>query len=398
MTFVHVTGDNDIKIWGLTPRERIIRQAKQLPGVRLIDDLEQLAPDASVILVDSGYVVETRALQGLLTRPNVVLRCPADGKFAAAHVAAANTALALSLLDGSEADTTVPLDVLGPSDLDVFDKSLRRSAAPLLEPVTIERRDWLENVLYGNAYKGITDLVTKFVWPRPARHVVRWCANAGVSPNAVTITGFLLMILAGALFARGHFVLGLLAAWPMTFLDTVDGKLARVRIEASRFGHVLDHGMDLLHPPFWYLLWGMGLGSFAATFGIDRAGYDWIIFAGYVVGRLCEARFHSYGKCGIFGWRPFDSYFRLIAARRNPCLILLTASILVGRPDIGFVAVATWTAASTAVLAVRLAYARSVYAEDGPLRSWLAEPATAARDHPRAFQVFAVTRAAYPLG
>lgn len=398
MSFLYVTGDNDIKVWGLTPRERIIRQVKQLPDVRLIDDVKKLEQNASVIVVDSGYVVETRALQGLLTRPNVVLRCSTNGKFAAAHVSAANTALALSLLDGRKANTPAPLDVVSPSELDGFDKSLRRSAAPLVEPVTKERRDRLENTLYGNAYKGITDLVTKFVWPRPAKHVVRWCANANVSPNAVTIAGFLLMILAGALFAQGRFALGLLAAWPMTFLDTVDGKLARVRIQSSRFGHALDHGMDLLHPPFWYLLWGLGLDSFAATSGIDRVGYDWIIFAGYIVGRLCEARFHSYAKCSIFAWQPFDSYFRLITARRNPCLILLTASILVGRPDLGFVAAAAWTATSTAVLAVRLAYARSLYTKSGPLRSWLAEPATAARDHPQAFQVFAVTRAAYPPG
>lgn len=398
MTLIYVNGDNDIKVWGLTPRERILRQAKQLPNVRPIDDLNRLDHDESVLIVDSGYVVETRALQGLIARPNVVLRCPTNGRFAAAHVSPAHADLARSLIDGHGVDAPASLDVLRPDELEVFDKSLRRSAPPLLEPVTAAGRDRLEDVLYGNAYKGITDVVTKFVWPRPAKHAVRWCANADVSPNAVTVTGFLLMLLAGALFAQGRFVLGLLAAWPMTFLDTVDGKLARVRIQSSRFGHVLDHGMDLLHPPFWYLLWGVGLGGFGSATGIDRVGYDWIIFAGYVVGRLCEARFHSYAKCSIFAWQPFDSYFRLITARRNPCLVLLTTSVVVGRPDLGFVAAATWTATSTAVLAARLVYARSVYVKSGPLRSWLAEPTTAARDHPRAFQVFAVTRAAYPFG
>jgi phosphatidylglycerophosphate synthase len=396
MTFIYVTGDNDIKIWGLTPRERIIRQAKHLPNVRLIDDLSRLGQDASVLIVDCGYVVEPRALQALLTRPNVVLRCPANGNFAAAHVSATNAALALSLLDGRKTDAPAALDILTPSELDGFDKSLRRSAAPLLEPVSTDGHARLEDTLYGNAYKGITDLVTKFVWPRPAKRAVRWCANAGVSPNAVTITGFILMLLAGALFLQGHYVLGLVLGWIMTFLDTVDGKLARVTVQSSRFGHVLDHGMDIVHPPFWYALWGMGLDGFWATSSLDRAEYSWIIFAGYIIGRLCEAGFHAYAKCSMFGWRPFDAYFRLITARRNPCLILLTAAILVGRPDIGFVAVVTWTAATTAVLAARLAYARSVYVKHGPLQSWLAEPAAAARDHPRAYRVFAVTRAAYP--
>jgi phosphatidylglycerophosphate synthase len=47
----------------------------------------------------------------------------------------------------------------------------------------------------------------------------------------------------------------------MTLLDTVDGKLARVTVASSKFGHVLDHGVDIVHPPFWYLAWGLGLGA-----------------------------------------------------------------------------------------------------------------------------------------
>ena len=42
----------------------------------------------------------------------------------------------------------------------------------------------------------------------------------------------------------------------MTFLDTVDGKLARVTLTSSPFGNVLDHSLDLIHPPFWYWAWG----------------------------------------------------------------------------------------------------------------------------------------------
>src|SRR3546814_15265433 len=56
---------------------------------------------------------------------------------------------------------------------------------------------------------------------------------------------------------------GLLAGWVMTFLDTVDGKLARVTLTATRFGHLFDHGMDVVHPPFWYAAWGFGLAPAA---------------------------------------------------------------------------------------------------------------------------------------
>jgi len=396
MTFLHVIGNNDVEIWGLTPRERVVRQAAQLPSLSPIEDVSRLETGASVVIVDDGYVLETRTLQALLDRPNTILRCPENGRLAAAHVTATDAPTACTLLRGEEKVVPTRLSVVDPDELGAFDKSLRRAAPPILEPATHENRARLEQTLYGNAYKGITDLVTKFVWPRPARQVVRWCASAGITPNAVTITGFLLMLLAGAWFAEGRFAAGLVAAWTMTFLDTVDGKLARVTGRSSRFGHALDHGMDILHPPFWYGLWGMGLGGVGWAFDTDRATYFWLIVGGYVAGRLCEARFHSYAKCGIFGWRPFDSYFRLVTARRNPCLILLTVSLLVGRPDVGFIAVAVWTALTTAVLAGRLLYARSIYGKHGTLQSWLADAETAARRHPRAYGVFSVTRAAYP--
>src|SRR3546814_14070601 len=45
----------------------------------------------------------------------------------------------------------------------------------------------------------------------------------------------------------------------MTFLDTVDGKLARITLKSSKLGNVFDHGIDLVHPPFWYWAWAAGL-------------------------------------------------------------------------------------------------------------------------------------------
>ena len=114
----------------------------------------------------------------------------------------------------------------------------------------------IEERTFSASYKGVTDLVTKWVWPRPAAWVTRRLAAWHVHPNTVTIASWLLAALACWLFARGAFVAGLLAAWLMTFLDTVDGKLARVTLTSSRFGNVLDHSLDLIHPPFWYLAWG----------------------------------------------------------------------------------------------------------------------------------------------
>ena len=113
------------------------------------------------------------------------------------------------------------------------------------------------------------------------------------------------MLLALWLFSIGQFALGLLAGWVMTYLDTVDGKLARVTVQSSAIGNVLDHGMDIIHPPFWYLAWGSGLllaNQAAAIEHWSRSDLVILIMAGYIGGRLIEAAFHALGTCGIFSW------------------------------------------------------------------------------------------------
>jgi phosphatidylglycerophosphate synthase len=214
---------------------------------------------------------------------------------------------------------------------------------------------------------------------------VRW----GLRPNHVTLVGLALVIVAGFAFAGGQRGWGLLAAWLMTFLDTVDGKLARVTVTSSRAGHRLDHGVDLVHPPLWYAAWGFGLEAFPP--GLSLAGVLWVIVGGYVLGRLVEGAFHLIAPFSIFLWRRVDSYSRLVTARRNPNLILLTAGALLGRPDVGLVAVAAWTALSTLVLLVRLATAARERRASGPLRSWLVDATQAPPARSLATRIFATS-------
>jgi hypothetical protein len=79
-------------------------------------------------------------------------------------------------------------------------------------------------------------------------------------------------------------------------------------------------------------------------------------------------------------------------------MLLLTAAVAAGRPDWGLVAVALWTALTTAVLTARLLHGAFARASGGPLRSWLSDPEQAARDHPREFRLFSVTQSAYAQG
>ena len=71
----------------------------------------------------------------------------------------------------------------------------------------------------------------------------------------------------------------------MTFLDTVDGKLARVTVTSSRVGHILDHGMDIIHPPIWYACWASGLILNSKITPEAADSITWWIVGGYILGR-----------------------------------------------------------------------------------------------------------------
>jgi phosphatidylglycerophosphate synthase len=261
---------------------------------------------------------------------------------------------------------------LGPS----FNRTLRKPARPFALQVTPATRRNAEWRTFREAYKGATDFVTKFVWPVPAFHVTRWCAARGLTPNMVTSASAILMLLATWLFWDGYLLPGLAVAWAMTFLDTVDGKLARCTLTSSRWGNIFDHGIDLLHPPFWWLAWWHGVGLVEP---LAAAGPLWtallVILAGYVGLRLLEGAFKLAFGIQTHIWRPIDYRFRAITSRRNPNLAILTVATCLGAPAAGFLAVAGWTLVSIAFHLVRIGQAARVRLGGGRVTSWLETPA-----------------------
>ncbi|MGH8028439.1 MAG: CDP-alcohol phosphatidyltransferase family protein, partial [Arenimonas sp.] len=248
--------------------------------------------------------------------------------------------------------------------------ALRKRSPPLLVALDGTTRRAVERRLFDDAYKGVTDIVTKYLWPRPAFHATRLAAAQGVSANQVTWASLAFVLAALVLFREGLYLAGLGCAWAMCFLDTVDGKLARVTLASSRFGNALDHGIDLIHPPFWYLAWAAALED--AGFALRDVTV--VVVAGYVAGRLQEGLFLWRFGIEMHVWRRLDSRFRLVTARRNPNLVLLSVGALAGRPELGFAAVALWTIVAFAFHAARVAAALVVGRRPGGVRSWLAEP------------------------
>ena len=393
--FALVLEETPVKLWGLSASERLRRQLKEAGGVNLLASSAELPGSGQVLLLNGRYLFEVRTLVGLMLKSNALLLYPGDGSVAAAIVDAANVDVARACMMGQVDESSASLESVTPVDLSAFNEALRSAQTPFLEPVSADHKAELENRLYGNAYKGITDLVTKFLWPRPAKKAVKVAATLGISPNMVTTLGLILVLAACYLFLNGQYFAGLVAGWMMTFLDTVDGKLARVTVQSSKFGHLYDHLIDLFHPPFWYIYWGMSLGGFGSVLGFDQEQMYWMIIIGYVAGRIVEGIFPLLGNCTIFTWQPYDAWFRLVTARRNPCLVMLTVSVVIGRPDWGFIAVTFWTVLTTMLMLVRLLQGLVARIRGGPLQSWLSADDVASGPNARAYRIFGSTRGAY---
>jgi phosphatidylglycerophosphate synthase len=389
-----VLGDSAVRLWGLTAAERLQRQLRS-EGIGLCAaGIETLPPDATLLLLRGDCLYDDRVIRGLAKARSVLLEVDDGGEVfpAAAHVEVKDAQRTSERLRGGRVPP-VDTDVAAVTVAQLaqgFEMGLLKLDQPAVLRVTAERRAALEQLVFSGAYKGVTDFVTKWLWPAPAQQVTRWCVRAGITPNQVTAMSLVLVIVALVLFARGDYGWGLLAGWIMTFLDTVDGKLARVTVTSTPLGNIFDHGIDLIHPPLWYLAWGMGLAlSDASIWGFALPVIYGVIFATYIGGRLCEGAFQLWvARFSLFTWRPFDSYFRLIVARRNPSMIMLTAGLAAGRPDLGLLAVAAWHALSMVVLVARVLQGADARRRGGAVRSWFTEIGRTVDERALAVRVF----------
>jgi len=74
--------------------------------------------------------------------------------------------------------------------------------------------------------------------------IARFISATGVSPNVVTVTGFLLMIGVAVVLAWGYLFWGGILITAVALFDAVDGTLARLMGRTSRFGAFLDSTLD----------------------------------------------------------------------------------------------------------------------------------------------------------
>jgi phosphatidylglycerophosphate synthase len=366
---VESVGSNDTRLWGMTSVERVRRMAASLDA-----GSNAAGTQVALILSNAGFAYDPAWLRHAADNAGFVLTSGGIPVLAHARNTHDADAVRRAMAAGEALPGAIPAVAYedGPT---IENKQLRKRETPFVMPLRADTVRAVERASYFGAYKGVTDILTKYLWPEWALVLTRIAARLGISPNAVTAIGAIACIAATVAFAYGHYWLGIALGLVFMVLDTVDGKLARCTITSSKWGNIFDHGLDLVHPPFWWWFWATGLAHWGLAF--DDTTF-WLVQAaiqgGYLVQRLIEGVFmRQNGMMHIHVWRRFDSRFRLVTARRNPNMVILFVSLLFARPDLGLIVVAIWTVVSCGVHSVRLVQAWLVRARGGAITSWLAE-------------------------
>jgi phosphatidylglycerophosphate synthase len=364
LLFVPV-GRNAARPFGMSARERACRLARNA-GLECAD---RPRPEGPALLASMRYAWDPAWLKAMRTRPGTILTL--DDEPVMVHVGPGqNPAAAAAGLEDHQ--LVEGYELLRAETAELSYAELRKRERPFVMRLDPDDCEPVERAAYDAAYKGVTDLLTLYLWRRPAFYLTRWAARIHLSPNMVTLVGAFCCALAFYLFWKGDYWLGALSGFIFMVLDTVDGKLARVTGASSKWGEVFDHGIDLVHPPFWYWAWEHGLASYGHPLEpVFATMVLWAIVGGYVAQRIIEGLFIKRLGMEIHVWRKIDSRFRLVTARRNPNMVILVGSLLFGRPDVGLELVAGWTIASLIFHAVRLAQANERAARGQPIVSWL---------------------------
>lgn len=364
-------GANETLLWGLTATERV-RRIATATGL----SARRNGGDGPVLLANAAFAFDPAWYRHMVTQQGTVLTLGGVPVLAHARTAQDAAVVEAAMQQGTTFTSASVWQVLAYEDGPTIEnKQLRKRETPFVMPLRPDTVRAIERASYFGAYKGVTDVLTKYLWPEWALVLTRISAKLGLTPNMVTTIGAVMCVLATWCFAEGRYWLGMLLGLGFMVLDTVDGKLARCTITSSKWGNVFDHGMDLVHPPFWWWFWATGLVHWGLAY--DPATFWWVqgvIQGGYLVQRLIEGVFmRQNGMMHIHVWRRFDSRFRLFTARRNPNMVILFVSMLFGRPDVGLIAVAWWTAIACLIHAVRLVQAWWYRSRGGVITSWLSD-------------------------
>jgi phosphatidylglycerophosphate synthase len=242
------------------------------------------------------------------------------------------------------------IDIVNATEENDYIVSMRRHVRPLCFPAPPEeKRRLAERVILDSAQNGTLDLPAYIHGPIETAIISLLCKTR-ITPNQITIGGFVIGCSATAAFALGRVGLGIIAALIFGIVDGLDGKQARVKIETTERGEWEHHLDDLIEYSWWtaiaFQLWRSGL--------FPNVFYFFTLLIGsHLLDHFARRRTKMAKGRLLDDVAPFDRAFRLIAARRNVYVWILVCGFLLGDFPKSFAVICGWAAFSAAVHLVR---------------------------------------------
>src|SRR5207245_1233300 len=143
------------------------------------------------------------------------------------------------------------IDIVDAAAEDDYIVSMRRRVRPVCFPAPSEQdRRLAERIILDSAQNGTLDLPAYFHAPIETGIISLLCKTR-ITPNQITIAGFIIGCGTTAAFAVGRVGLGILAALIFGIVDGLDGKQSRVKIEMTERGK-WEHHLDYLIENSWW--------------------------------------------------------------------------------------------------------------------------------------------------
>jgi phosphatidylglycerophosphate synthase len=242
------------------------------------------------------------------------------------------------------------IDIVDAAEEDDYIIPMRRHVRPVCFPAPSEQNHRLaERVILDSAQNGTLDLPAYIHGPIETAIISLLCKTR-ITPNQITIGGFVIGCSATAAFALGRVGLGILAALIFGIVDGLDGKQSRVKIETTELGKWEHHLDDLIEYSWWtaiaFQLWRSGL--------FPNVFYFFALLIGsHLLDHFARRRTKMAKGRLLDDVAPFDRAFRLIAARRNIYVWILACGFLLGAFPQSYAVICGWAAFSAAVHLVR---------------------------------------------
>jgi phosphatidylglycerophosphate synthase len=242
------------------------------------------------------------------------------------------------------------IDIVDAAEENDYIVSMRRRVRPLCFSASPEQsRRVAERIILDSAQNGTLDLPAYIHAPIETAIISLLCKTR-ITPNQITIAGFIIGYSATAAFALGRVGLGIIAALIFGIVDGLDGKQARVKIETTERGK-WEHHLDYFIENSWWAAIALHLwrsGQFPNAF----------YFLALLVGsRLLHEFAKRWAKMAngrlLDDVAPFDRAFRLIAARRNVYVWILACGFLLDAFPQSYAVICGWAAVSAAVHLMR---------------------------------------------